>query len=135
VIGIPLIVLSVLGWCSAIRLYTPHFSMTASATESLSLLQVDLGVVVILLAFLWYAFLDWMLALPFLLVLYGMYWIGRALPNEVCWICFLMGWMFQGVGHAVYEKNSPAFVKNLEHLLIGPFWVFAKLLGVIWPPL
>jgi hypothetical protein len=42
---------------------------------------------------------------------------------------FIVGWIFQFVGHAVYEKKSPAFMKNFEHLFIGPPWVFAKAIG------
>jgi uncharacterized membrane protein YGL010W len=33
---------------------------------------------------------------------------------------FVAGWVFQGIGHAVYEKSSPAFFRNLVHLLVGP---------------
>ncbi len=40
---------------------------------------------------------------------------------------FALGWAFQLVGHAVYERNRPAFVRNLRHLLIGPLWIARKL--------
>ena len=40
---------------------------------------------------------------------------------------FVVGWIFQGVGHAVYEKNSPAFFRNLVHLLVGPAFLVNKL--------
>ena len=33
---------------------------------------------------------------------------------------FAVGWIFQAIGHAVYEKRSPAFFRNLVHLLVGP---------------
>jgi uncharacterized membrane protein YGL010W len=33
---------------------------------------------------------------------------------------FALGWVFQGIGHAVYERSSPAFFRNLVHLLVGP---------------
>ena len=39
---------------------------------------------------------------------------------------FAAGWGFQLVGHAVYEKNRPAFVRNLRHLLIGPLFIARK---------
>ena len=35
-------------------------------------------------------------------------------------VAFAAGWIFQGIGHGVYEKRSPAFLRNLVHLLIGP---------------
>ena len=31
--------------------------------------------------------------------------------------------------HYVYEKKSPAFYKNLVHLLVGPLWIVAKATG------
>jgi uncharacterized membrane protein YGL010W len=39
---------------------------------------------------------------------------------------FAVGWIFQLVGHSVYEKNRPAFVRNLRHLLVGPLWIARK---------
>jgi uncharacterized membrane protein YGL010W len=36
---------------------------------------------------------------------------------------FAVGWIFQGIGHAVFEKNSPAFLRNLVHLLVGPAYL------------
>jgi len=39
---------------------------------------------------------------------------------------FAAGWGFQLIGHAVYEKNRPAFMRNLRHLLIGPLWIARK---------
>jgi len=43
---------------------------------------------------------------------------------------FVVGWIFQGIGHAVYEKNSPAFLRNLAHLLVGPAYLVNKVLKV-----
>ena len=39
---------------------------------------------------------------------------------------FVVGWIFQFVGHA-YEGKAPAFLTNLVHLLIGPLWVASHL--------
>ena len=41
---------------------------------------------------------------------------------------FLVGWAFQFVGHAVYEKRRPAFMDDLASLLIGPLFLVAKAL-------
>lgn len=43
---------------------------------------------------------------------------------------FIVGWIFQGIGHAVYEKRSPAFLKNLLHLLVGPIFLLNDALRV-----
>ena len=39
---------------------------------------------------------------------------------------FVVGWVFQFVGHG-YEGKSPAFLTNLLHLLVGPLWVASHL--------
>ena len=44
-------------------------------------------------------------------------------------LLFAVGWTFQLVGHALYEKNRPAFARNLRHLLIGPLWIARKAIG------
>jgi len=43
---------------------------------------------------------------------------------------FVLGWILQGVGHAVYEKNRPAFFRNLVHLMVGPAYLVAEALGI-----
>ena len=35
---------------------------------------------------------------------------------------FVVGWIFQFVGHA-FEGNQPAFFKNPMYLLAGPMWI------------
>lgn len=41
---------------------------------------------------------------------------------------FVVGWILQAVGHAIYEKRSPAFTKNLLHLLVGPIFILNEAL-------
>jgi uncharacterized membrane protein YGL010W len=43
---------------------------------------------------------------------------------------FVVGWIFQAVGHARFEKNSPAFFHNLVHLLVGPLFLVNELLKI-----
>lgn len=38
---------------------------------------------------------------------------------------FIVGWIFQLIGHR-YEKAKPAFVDDLNQLLIGPFFLMAE---------
>jgi uncharacterized membrane protein YGL010W len=123
IIGIPMIVVAVLAWGS--RWVWWH---SQAAELPLSLLQMDLAVLIILLSSAWYSYLDWRVGLPALPTLYGFYWIGRAISNELAAVLFIGGWVLQLVGHGVFEKRSPAFTKNIEHLLIGPLWVFVKIL-------
>lgn len=36
---------------------------------------------------------------------------------------FILGWVFQLIGHFVFEKNKPAFLKAPISLLIAIFWL------------
>lgn len=42
-------------------------------------------------------------------------------------IAFVLGWIFQLVGHIVYEKRRPALADNLFQMLIGPVFLCAEL--------
>lgn len=117
-IGVPLIVTSFLGL----------FSMVTFGNEAFlqSMVRPDLGWAVWAFGVGFYLWLDWKIALPFSLVLAGMYLIGRSLSLEILIGMQVVGWIVQYIGHLKYEKKSPAFYTNLTHLLIGPLWVFAK---------
>ncbi len=39
---------------------------------------------------------------------------------------FVVGWIFQFVGH-IFEGKPPAFFSNPAYLLIGPIWLFKKI--------
>lgn len=41
---------------------------------------------------------------------------------------FVVGWIFQFVGHA-FEGKPPEFLKNPRFLLVGLRWWFAKMRG------
>jgi uncharacterized membrane protein YGL010W len=48
---------------------------------------------------------------------------------------FVIGWVFQFVGHAAYEHRKPAFVDDVIGLLIGPLFVLAEALFAFgWRP-
>ena len=54
--------------------------------------------------------------------------VGRALPLWVGLSIFVAGWVLQFVGHAAFEHRSPAFLRNLLHLLVGPAWLVERAL-------
>ncbi|QYK00644.1 DUF962 domain-containing protein [Shewanella psychrotolerans] len=59
-------------------------------------------------------------------VLYSSYLVSRL--DEVWMIAigvFVVGWVFQLIGHK-YEKAKPAFIDDLNQLLIGPFFLMAE---------
>lgn len=70
------------------------------------------------------------MVLPMLAVAGFLGALGRALPVEVAALLFVVGWIFQFVGHARYEGRSPAFLRNGMHLLIGPLWVLERAMGL-----
>jgi len=46
---------------------------------------------------------------------------------------FVVGWVFQFIGHAI-EGNQPAFFGNPLYLLVGPWWLLrraAEALGLL----
>jgi uncharacterized membrane protein YGL010W len=43
---------------------------------------------------------------------------------------FVVGWVFQFVGHAI-EGNSPAFFRNPLYLLVGPLWLARRALAAV----
>lgn len=106
--GIPLILFSTLGLLSMIEVYN----------------QFDLGFFLWLGATLFYFKLNWKMALPFSVVTLLLYGLSLYVMAPIHWVLFVSGWILQGIGHYVYEKKSPAFLTNISHLLIGPFWIF-----------
>jgi uncharacterized membrane protein YGL010W len=113
-VGIPLIVFSLL----ALLQQVPLFAASGHT--------VTLGEVVVVAATLYYLTLDVALALAMLAFSAVSLYASRSLPWTVSLGVFVFGWILQFVGHSVYEKRSPAFLKNFVHLLVGPLWILAK---------
>lgn len=42
---------------------------------------------------------------------------------------FVLGWIFQFIGHA-FEGNRPAFFSNPIYLLVGPYWLIKRVAGL-----
>jgi uncharacterized membrane protein YGL010W len=115
--AIPLIVLSILAMLARVGLfYVAGHAVTAA----------ELTVIVITL---YYLTLDVTLAALMLVISAAMIAVGRPLGFAAGLGLFVFGWIIQFVGHYVYEKKSPAFFRNLVHLLVGPLWVLAKATG------
>ncbi len=119
-IALPIVTITTLGMLSQIVLWSP---------EVAGLLRIDLGSLLLVVGAAWYLFLDWKIAIPFLICGAGLYLMGRAMPLSWNFTLWISGWIIQFIGHYYYEKKSPAFFKNLTHLMIGPLWLFVKLVG------
>lgn len=57
------------------------------------------------------------------------YYLGHILPLFYTSLSiFIVAWIGQFYGHKI-EGKKPSFFKDLQFLLIGPIWVFEKILG------
>ena len=115
--GIPIIVLASLSLLARMPLFAP-FGFTVTLAE-----------VVIVLFVAYYLTLDAGLAALMLAAYAVLDAAGRFLAPWPALGLFVFGWILQGVGHWVYEKNSPAFFRNFVHLAVGQLWILAKAVG------
>jgi uncharacterized membrane protein YGL010W len=115
--GIPIIVLASLALLARVPLFTT-LGLTVTLAEVLIVafvgyyLTLDVPLAGLMLA--GYAVLDA---------------AGRLIAPLPALGLFVFGWILQGVGHWVYEKNSPAFFRNFVHLAVGQLWILAKAVG------
>ncbi len=107
--GIPLIVLGVMG-VAHLRAIGP----------------VDLAVVAAIATLIYYAFIDLRGALLSLVVFAVLYAVAIHLSWQISLGAFVLGWVFQLVGHR-FEGTKPKFLENLIYLLIGPLYIFEEL--------
>jgi uncharacterized membrane protein YGL010W len=92
---------------------------------------VDVAMVLIAFATVIYFILDWRLGAMMLIVSAAFYFAGAAIPFWINVALFVLGWIFQFVGHIVYEKRQPAFLTNAMHLLVGPLWILNDAIPVV----
>lgn len=118
-LGIPLIMLTALGMLARVTLF--HAAGV----------RIDAAMLLIAIAELFYLRLEWRLALAMLVVSIAFYFLGAAMPMSLNVALFILGWIFQFVGHSVYEKKQPAFLKNVTHLLVGPLWILNDVVPVV----
>jgi uncharacterized membrane protein YGL010W len=106
--GIPLIVFAVLGLLGQL-----------GVSE-----WMNLAWLAWLLSSIFYCRLDLKRGLAFSVVTFILCWCALRVVWPIHIGLFIIGWLLQLYGHYHYEKKSPAFLTNLTHLLIGPFWIF-----------
>ena len=90
--------------------------------------SVDLALVVTIPVCLFYLSLNLFSGAAMTLLFALMYWTAPAIEVWLAWALFVVGWVFQFVGHK-FEGKSPAFFRNAVHLLIGPLWILNDLLA------
>jgi uncharacterized membrane protein YGL010W len=128
-VGIPMIVLAL-----AILLSRPQWHIATLP------FGVSPALVLFFCAAVYYVVLDAALGLLMALVSAVCLIVGAVLAqaSTVAWVgsgaaLFIVGWVFQFVGHVAYEHRKPAFADDLIGLLIGPLFVLAEILfGFGW---
>lgn len=119
-VGIPMIVLAV-----EVLLSRPMWEVGTYVLTPAIVLSV--------FAAIYYIRLDIRLGLVMTGLLALCAWAGLAIASMSTWqwlengiSLFIIGWIFQLVGHA-YEGRKPAFLDDIRSLLIGPLFVVAEL--------
>jgi uncharacterized membrane protein YGL010W len=120
--GIPLIVLHVvamLDWIVLTRVAGHPVTVAMLALVAVGAWYLSLDAKLGALMTLWYA-----LCIP----------LGRHVPPAWIVAFAVVGWGAQFIGHAVWEKRSPALLANLVQALVGPMYFADKLLRALSPP-
>lgn len=124
-VAIPLIVFHVvamLGWL-------PLFTVEGHA--------ITAGHLAVVAGTIFYASVSPLYAVIMLVFTSGCLWISQRMDAQlgpqaartVIVGLAIFAWVVQLAGHAVWEKKSPAFVRNMVQALIGPIYFLALLLG------
>lgn len=119
-IGIPAIIFSILipmGWLSAdIAGYSLTAAMLFTAVVLAYYYALDAALAAGMTVFI----------LP---TLFAAHLVARqsfTMGTAVFLLFFIGGWVFQLIGHGVFEKRRPALTDNLFQLVIGPIFMVAE---------
>lgn len=112
-VGIPLIVLGIMG-----------------LAHQVSLGPVDLAIPIAIAILIYYAVIDLRGALLSTVIFAALYLIAIRFGWEVNLGAFVLGWVFQLVGHR-FEGTKPKFLENLVYLLIGPLYIFEEMFSLL----
>jgi len=107
-VGIPLIILGLMG-----------------LGHQLALGPIDLAIVLAAATLVYYAVIDLRGALISTVLFAIIYMIAIHVPWQISLAAFVIGWVFQLVGHR-FEGTKPKFLENLVYLLIGPLYFFEE---------
>ena len=118
-LGIPMIMLSLIGMLTTVPLV------------DVATVKLDVAMILIAAAIAYYFVIEWRLAIAMIAISVAFYFIGAALPLWINATLFVLGWIFQFIGHKVYEHKNPAFFRNFVHLLIGPLWILNDVVPVV----
>ncbi len=118
-IGIPMIMLTLIGMLTHVALF------------DVATVRIDAAMLLIALASAYYFVIEWRLAIAMTAVSIVFYFLGSLIPFWINVALFVLGWIFQFIGHKVYEHKNPAFFRNFVHLLVGPLWILNDIMPVV----
>jgi uncharacterized membrane protein YGL010W len=123
-VGIPLIEFAILNFLYQI----PHLPLGGWS--------LDFALVFFAGVIAFYLSLNVRLAVVMAVLSLPLYGLAMITPWYVGLTAFVLGWIFQFVGHHL-EGKKPAFLTNGVHLLIGPLWITSHLAekAGLWRPL
>jgi uncharacterized membrane protein YGL010W len=121
-VGVPMIV-----WSAFLMLGTLRFAWQDH--------QVSLAMILTVVVLGYYMALHMRLALGLVLFILPVLYtteqvVHTAHPFIIAISIFVIGWVIQFIGHQ-YEKAKPAFMDDLNQLLIGPFFLMAELYFIL----
>lgn len=121
-IGIPMII-----WALMVLMSLVQLPLLIPSTD----ISLTLAIIFFIAVIVYYFMLNISLAIGQLVfiipTLYSAHLVSQS--ENALWIAisvFVIGWIFQFIGH-YYEKAKPAFVDDLNQLLIGPLFVMAEI--------
>lgn len=94
--------------------------------------EVSLGMIAWVIAIGWYLSMSVKLGVIMAVLFALCFPIAWITPKWVVVALAVFGWLIQLAGHSIWEKNRPAFVKNMLQALVGPLFFVAVLTGD-WP--
>jgi uncharacterized membrane protein YGL010W len=94
--------------------------------------QVTLGHVVAVLAGAWYLRMSVKLGLVMIAFIALCFPVAERVSAPAVVALAVAAWVIQLAGHAIWEKRSPAFLRNLMQALVGPAF-FAAILLKMYP--
>ncbi len=127
-ICVPLIMFSVLGLLWVIPLPTPLISHVK--VDGISL--VNGASIIFILALLYYLRLSFKMAVGMCvisLIMLSILFLLEKMHYSILMlsvVIFILSWIGQFIGHKI-EGRKPAFLTDLQFLLIGPAWILARL--------
>ncbi len=93
--------------------------------------SIAFSIIFFALVLVYYSVLDWRLSLGCMLFILPVVYTAVIVAERedallIALAVFVIGWIIQFIGH-IYEKAKPAFVDDINQLLIGPFFLMAEI--------